>query len=72
LGRSIRRRSEAVLPGQINRDVDLRPEAADEAFLGDRQNQTQGAANQDPNRQQSSYSAFLDYVHFNNTFIYLT
>ena len=34
--RSIRRRSDAVLPGQINKDVDLRPEAVDEAFLADR------------------------------------
>ncbi len=48
--RSIRRRSDAVLPGQINRDDDLRPEAMDaEHFLADRQNQAQVVANQDNN-----------------------
>jgi hypothetical protein len=31
-------------------DVGLRPEAADEAFLADRQNKSQVAANQDGNR----------------------
>ena len=56
--RSIRRRSDAVLPGQINKEVDLSPEAMDEAFLDDRQNKSQVAANQDDNRQKSSYSAF--------------
>ena len=55
---SICRRSDAVLPGQINKEVDLRPEATDGAFLGDQENQSRGVANQDSNRQQSSYSAF--------------
>ena len=31
--RSIRRRSDAALPGQINKDVDLRPEAMDNTRL---------------------------------------
>jgi hypothetical protein len=47
------------LPGQINKDVDLSPEAMDEAFLGDQQNKSQVAANQDDNLQKSSYSAAL-------------
>ena len=32
--RSIRRRGFEALPGQINMEVDLRPEAKDEAFFG--------------------------------------
>ena len=47
--RSIRRRRNAVLKGQINKDVDLRPQATDGAFAADRQNQLQVDANQDDN-----------------------
>ena len=45
-GRSIRRWRDAVLSGQIKMDVDLRPEATDEAFLADQKNQSQIDANQ--------------------------
>ena len=57
--RSIRRRSAAVLAGQINMEVDLRPEAADEAFLAGRQNKSQVAANQDDNRGNRVVQRFL-------------
>ena len=57
--RSIRRRSDAVLPGQINRDVDLRPEAMDGAFSGRPAKSGASRCESRQQSQQSSYSAAL-------------